>query len=479
MNVRCETCARKRPALLTFSFASLAILTLVSLLPETTCAQQNPGFNLPTTVQLPVFGVAVSPEGVLEHMQFAPAGGQLFIERAALAQKALDPDIQKQSVLRKVSLAQLQIAMQKSLANGQPFPEDILKLAGLQRIEYVFAVPEEHDIIIAGPAEGWVADADGRAVGMSNRRPIVLLEDLLTALRVFTIDKPNDIWVGCSIGSTAEGMKRLKEFQRQIPERISPEQEQAVAVAVWQGIEEALGDANVVTFGVKGSTNMARVMIEADYRMKLIGIGREPAPVKMSIFFDRLAGAPRNNFQRWWFTPNYQCVELTDDRLALHMAGQGVQLGTEEYKTDKDGKLIKLQDNPMPAAKNYAEAFTKKYEEIAAANPVFAQLRNMIDVLIVANFIQRENLLQRTGLNINLLLDPAPFSVETQTTPVAAKSLANVKWESGHLVAPSGGVSILASEAFKQQYLMPVSDELVAQKEATCLAEDVDRWWWD
>ena len=28
-------------------------------------------------------------------------------------------------------------------------------LAGLHRIQYVIAVPEEHDILLAGPAEGW------------------------------------------------------------------------------------------------------------------------------------------------------------------------------------------------------------------------------------------------------------------------------------------------------------------------------------
>ncbi len=464
------------PRAMLFVIVSAAICFLNVL---TVVAQQNPGFNLPTTVQLPVFGVAVSPEGVLEHVQFAPPGGQLFIERAAAARNALNPDIQKQSPLRKVSLARLQETMRKQLADGQPLPDDVLKLAGLQRIEYVFAFPDDHDIIIAGPAEGWIADADGRAVGMSNRRPVVLLEDLLTALRVFTSEKPHDIWVGCSIGSTQEGMKRLKEFQSQIPTRVTPEQEQAVAVAVWQGIENALGNAGVTVFGVPGSTNMSRVMIEADYRMKLIGIGREPPPVKMPVFFDQLAGAPRDNFQRWWFTPNYQCVEMTDDRLALRLAGQGVQLGTEEYKTDEQGNLIQLQANPLPAAKKYAEAFTKKYAEIAAANPVFAQLRNMIDILIVANFIQRENLLERTDLDIGLLLDAKAFSVETQTTPVSAKSLANVKWDSGHLVAPSGGVSILASEAFKAEYLLPETDLLRSQRESVQVTDKANRWWWD
>ena len=314
---------------------------------------------------------------------------------------------------------------------------------------------------------------------MNNRRPVILLEDLLVALRTYRAGQPGDIWVGCSIGSTAEGMRRLKEFQRTIPVRVRRDQEEAVALVVWEGVENALGDAGVSVFGVSPATNMARVMIEADYRMKLIGIGREPPPIEMPVFFERLKGAPRDNFQRWWFTPDYQCVEMTDDHLSLRISGQGVKLGTEEYKTDRDGRLIELKSNPLPAARRYAESFTEKYSQIAAASPDFGQLRNMVDVLVAANFIQREDLLARTGLDIGMLLDPAKIPVEKLVPPVRAKSLANVKWESGTLVAPSGGVSILASQAFRDDLRIPVSQELRSNLESLSGLPDTDRWWWD
>ncbi len=465
--------AESLPAILLWGLLSSGLLPAISV-------AQIIDFNPATTIQLPTFGVTVNPDGVLEHAQFSPPGGQLFRQRAEAARARLDTDIQRPSQLRKVSLARLQKTILEYHRQGQELPDDILKLAGLLRVQYVFAYPDQNDIVIAGPAQGWIEEPGGRAVGMTTGRPVVLLEDLLTALRVFTIDKPNDIWVGCSIGSTAAGMERLKELQRKMPRRVPPEQEQAIAAGIVPLIEEALGNAGVSVFGVRGETNMARVMIEADYRMKLIGIGREPPPVRIPVFFDKLAGAPRNNYQRWWFTPNYRCIRMTGDRLALHMAGQGVQLGTEEYKTDEQGRLIQLQTKPLRAARLYAEAFTDKYDQIAAASPVFAQLRNMVDVLMVASYIQREDLLAKTGMSIDGLLDSAVFSVETRTTPVEAKCLANAHWKSGRLIAPSGGVSILASHAFQPQNLLPSDDgEIRRLAESSPMPADPAKWWWD
>ena len=51
-------------------------------------------------------------------------------------------------------------------------------LAGLLRVRYVFYYPESKDIVLAGPAEGWVPDASGRVVGITSGRPVLQLQDL-------------------------------------------------------------------------------------------------------------------------------------------------------------------------------------------------------------------------------------------------------------------------------------------------------------
>ena len=51
-------------------------------------------------------------------------------------------------------------------------------------------------------------------------------------------------------------------------------------------------------------------MVEADYRMKLIGIGLEKPPVRLVSYVDRAkpSDVGRNALQRWFFVPDYQCV---------------------------------------------------------------------------------------------------------------------------------------------------------------------------
>ncbi len=70
--------------------------------------------------------------------------------------------------LRMVSLTKLQDAMATAAKTGQPLPEEMRYLAGLTRIQYVFVYPEQHDVVIAGPAEGWKVREDGSVVGVKS-----------------------------------------------------------------------------------------------------------------------------------------------------------------------------------------------------------------------------------------------------------------------------------------------------------------------
>jgi len=55
-------------------------------------------------------------------------------------------------------------------------------LAGLQRIDYVFVYPTEKTSS-CGPAEGYVIDSAGRAIGKLDRAPALRLDDLMWRLR--------------------------------------------------------------------------------------------------------------------------------------------------------------------------------------------------------------------------------------------------------------------------------------------------------
>ena len=80
-------------------------------------------------------------------------------------------------------------------------------------------------------------------------------------------------------------------------------------------------------------------MVEADYRMKLIGIGLEQPPVRLKSYVARAnpRQIARNALQRWYFVPDYQCVRVSDDALAMELVGEGVKLVGEDEVVAKDG----------------------------------------------------------------------------------------------------------------------------------------------
>ena len=85
--------------------------------------------------------------------------------------------------LRKVSLKGLEAAIDEAIKTGKPLADNVRFLGGLQQIKYIFVYPEEKDIVLAGPGEGWKIDDRGNIVGVTTGRPVMLLDDLLVALR--------------------------------------------------------------------------------------------------------------------------------------------------------------------------------------------------------------------------------------------------------------------------------------------------------
>ena len=112
--------------------------------------------------------------------------------------------------LRKVSLRGLEEAIEESLKSGKALPDDVVFLAGLQDIRYVFVYPEQKDIVLVGFGEGWRIDARGNIVGVTTGKPVLLLDDLLTALR--TAESSARTGISCSIDPTAEGIQQFRNL---------------------------------------------------------------------------------------------------------------------------------------------------------------------------------------------------------------------------------------------------------------------------
>jgi hypothetical protein len=433
-----------------------------------------------TTLQMPEFGVAIDADGVVSRRAVEDPGGRLAAQRAAAARAALPADVIRPARLRKISLVGLDAALRRRGAAGGG-PDAVERhLAGLTRLQFAFLYPDRGDIVIAGPADGWREDGLGRAVSIRSGEPVILLEDLCVALRAFWPGIRGPQSVGCSIDPAPAALERLRQFQRTVPKAVADHERPAVAARIHDGLAAALGDADVRVFGVSAATHFARVLVEADYRMKLIAIDLEPPPVPLRSFLDGLQSAPPNTLQRWWFRPDDRCLRVAPDRRACELLGRSVRLSTEDLAIGPDGRLVDRGGRAGATAEGFAAAFTARYPQIAERSPVFGQLRNGIDLLVLASYLRREGWPAAIGWDAGGLRDERTVATETLPPPRRMPCAVNVVWKGRVLLAPAGGVSIVPDElSAPDRVAVAPAGVLEEQRSAVGQRPDGDRWWWD
>ena len=206
---------------------------------------------------------------------------------------------------------------------------------------------------------------------------------------------------------------------RSIGSSLDPRDEQRVQM-VAEGMRQAKGLESVTVNGVSPKTHFAEVMVEADYRMKLIGIGMEKPPVKLVSFVDRANAAQLGSqgLARWYFTPDYPCVQTRIDGNAMELVGDGVKVvGEEELVGDNGQRSATRRGNT--ASQAFTQAFTKVYPELAERSPVYAELRNMIDLSVVAAYIQQHDFYSKANWKMDTLGDENAVATEIQQRPDA------------------------------------------------------------
>ena len=272
------------------------------------------GFGVPIGFQQAVGGISIKSDGLIENAGVDTLG-KLRAERARLIKKA-SADLEVAASLRKISLRGLEQAIEESLKSGKPLPEEVLFLAGLQDIRYVFVYPEEKDIVLVGFGEGWRIDPRGNFVGVTTGKPVLLLDDLLSALRTALTSARAGI--SCSIDPTPEGIQQLRAHASTLT---TMNNKRSIA----SGLEEALGRQQVTFTGVPATSHFASVLVAADYRMKRLAMNFEPSPIPGMPSFLRMytsTGVGMDNMlQRWWLEPKYESVLRSADGLAWEFDG--------------------------------------------------------------------------------------------------------------------------------------------------------------
>lgn len=164
----------------------------------------------------------------------------------------------------------------------------------------------------------------------------------------------------------------------------------------------------------------------------------------------------------------------------MSMVGQGVQLQTEERTITPNGNFAEGQASPSRAAATFAKGFTDRYTKIAAASPVYSELRNMIDLAIVSAWLHQQDVTAKTGWSAQILCDESRYSIESLPVPKTAACVVNAVWLRNRLLLPAGGgVSITAHEALQTEHLLPKDPELGATRTKIQMARPAERWWWD
>jgi hypothetical protein len=235
--------------------------------------------------------------------------------------------------------------------------------------------------------------------------------------------------------------------------------------------------------GIPASTHFAQVMVEADYRMKLIGIGLEQAPVRLKSYAARANPhqVSRNALERWYFVPNYECVRVSDDSLAMELVGEGVKLvGEAEVVGNNGQRSVAKRGNP--ASQAFVNAFTKAYPKLAERSPVYAQLRNCIDLAVAAAYIRDQDFYSLANWQPSVFDDESAYPVETLNPPKQVATAVNAMWKGSTLVTPiGGGVQMRPTEAISSTNLLDDEEQTVAKaRTETDLSQLApDQWWWD
>lgn len=415
-----------------------------------------------------VGGVSIDAFGMLNDAHTDDLG--MLAKLRSDAMQAIPGDLGQLVGMRKVSLRRLEAAVAEALKSGGPLPDEIQYLAGLQQIRYVFVYPEQNDIVLVGPAEGWKVGPKGIVVGKTTGRPVMLLDDLLVALR--SAQRAAQGGISCSIDPTKEGLGRLRAHAATLRTIGNPEQTAT-------GIEQALGRQQISVAGVPASSHFARVLVAADYRMKRIAMAFEASPVKgLPNFLSMVSASGRgmsNMLPRWWLEPSYEPILRDTDGLAWELRGASVKaMAEEDFLTAAGNREHTGRANPM--AQKWADTMTEKYPELAVADPIFGQLRNCMELAVIAALVVKEQLPEKAGYSMPVLLDASEVKVAEYVAPTAVDSKASVmKRGSNWVISASGGV-MLNSWSIADRV---EQDEAPADARAKSAPAEGARWWWN
>jgi hypothetical protein len=393
-------------------------------------------------------------------------------------------DPRRASKMRYISLPRLEREIVRRQAAQQKLDASMLTLAGLERVRYVFVYPETGDLVLAGPAGDWRVDVDGRVVSATTGQPVVRFDDLLVLLRR-SLAAGGDSSFGCSINPRQEGLANTQAFLDQTSKQpLEPSQRKA-----WLAkLRDTMGKQDIEIFGVDPKSRLAEVLVEADYHMKLIGMGLEPGVPGVKSYLNSIVvkngePLPAMSVLRWWFTLNYDAIRTSAGGDAYELVGQGVRVLSENELLAAQGKRVHTGQSE-PLNKQFADSFTSHYGELADKYPIYADLRNVFDLSMIVALIQTDGLAARARWQPALLANAEQLRLPDHPVPRQVETVINHRVINARQIVAgvSGGVMVSAKDAIRDGRKTDAAGKLAETRQpapAAAVANAPGAWWWD
>jgi hypothetical protein len=390
--------------------------------------------------------------------------------------------------LRFVSLNRLEAAIAERQSERRPFDPAMLALAGLQRITLVAIFPETGDVTIAGPAGDWQIGPGASMVSAATGRPVVRLDDLLAVWRQQRASKGAPF--GCSIVPRRESLADVQAFlAKSAGEAIEPSHRR-----LWlRELRESLGEQDVEYFSLRADTRLARVLLAADYHMKLIGMGLAPGVPGVrsylsTVRLDRDGSPPPMSILRWWFAMPAATVAATADRDVFALPARCVEVLSENELLAARGERVHTGQSDE-LNRQFADSFTAEFAALAAKYPIYGELERVFELAAAVALIENEQLARRVGWSPGLLLDEQRLRLTAPTAVTSLETVVNHRVLGGkHIVAGiSGGVMVDAARSQRVDSTGAASGLTAAISPTAPPAAGVDsrptagaiQWWWD
>ena len=183
---------------------------------------------------------------------------------------------------------------------------------------------------------------------------------------------------------------------------------------------------------------------------------------------------------RWWLTMKYDSVRHSSDGDAFEFVGSSVQCLSENQFLNTQGQQV-LTGKSEGANLAFAQTFSSKYEELAKQDLVFADLRNVFDLALVASLLEHRQIARQTGWNYGCFSGDGAYRTRVYDAPLEVESVVNHRVYRGRdiVVQVAGGVRADLGEVLTKKLTAGPRMEDDAEKAQASVELPARRWWWD